>query len=596
MVMVDPATRSAPEVLRHSRAGWLGVGLAALSALLTLLGGRLARTGEVDGYGLIFALHPIYWVGVLVGLAATVVALRLAIVERPRYAILVPAVWLTAFHIGPHLAHAHLRFMTVWVHLGFVRLIDEQRTGDVLIDARFAWPGFFGAFVAPLADMDQGVLELLLRLWPAAIIGATGVLVSLLATRSYPTIPLIGPLAAVVYVLLSWTGQDYFSPQSFGYTAYLGMLVLLESGPLRTSSAWSASVPILARFAAAGGERPVSRSTPVFVVLIVLSLGAIVSHPLAPFFICTGLVILGLYGRTLAWRLLLMVGLAYVGWFLVAAEPWYSTRVEALVGQIGAFFTNLDRTTTERVVDSSPERLLVTQVRSLVGLSTFFTVLVIGLAMATERFRHLRPAIPLAPLAGIPSLALALQSYGGEIIFRVLLFTLPMAAILIARVLASFRVRALPVVVPVLVVLMTPPLLVARYGNESFEMTTAIDREVAEAAYARAEGDTLFVLDSGFFAFRDELVAPGPAGEPLRRRVFVEIGNQADQSFIDRVRDRAAEEDVDQVMVVISPSLQEWRRHGLNQPGHLEEVAEWLAEQPGVTVVYQGDGGWVLEL
>ena len=251
MVILDPSTRSAPEVLRHSRAGWLGVGLAVVSALLTMLGGRLARTEEVDGYGLILALHPLYWVGIAVGLAATVVALRLAIVERPRYAILVPAVWLVAFHVGPHLAHAHLRFMTVWVHLGFVRLIDEQRTGDVLIDARFAWPGFFGAFVAPLADMDQGVLELLLRLWPAAIIGATGILVSLLATRSYPTIPLIGPLAAVVYVLLSWTGQDYFSPQSFGYTAYLGMLVLLESAvrcePARPgaprSPSWPASPP-----------------------------------------------------------------------------------------------------------------------------------------------------------------------------------------------------------------------------------------------------------------------------------------------------------------------------------------------------------------
>ncbi len=595
--MLDPSTRPTPDVLRHSRAGWAGVGLAALSVVLTLVGGRTAPTGSVDGYGLISALPLLYWVGIAVGLAATAAALRLAIVERPRYAILVPAVWLAAFHVGPHLAHAHLRFPTVWVHLGFVRLIDQQRTGDILIDARFAWPGFFGAFVAPFGDMDEGVLELLLRLWPAAIIGATGILVSLLATRSYPTIPLIGPLAAVVYVLLSWTGQDYFSPQSFGYTAYLGMLVLLESGPLRTSSAWSASVPILARFAAAGGERPVSRSTPVFVVLIVLSLGAIVSHPLAPFFICTGLVILGLYGRTLAWRLLLMVGLAYVGWFLVAAEPWYSTRVDALVGQIGAFFSNLDQTTTERVVDSSSERRVVTQIRSLVGLATFFTVLVIGLAMATERFRHLRPAIPLAPLAGIPSLALALQSYGGEIIFRVLLFTLPMAAILIARVLASFRVRTLPVVVPVLVALMTPPLLVARYGNESFEMTTALDREVAEAAYARADGDTLFVLDSGFFAFRDRLLAPGLDGSgPLQRRVFVEIDHQADQGFVDRVRERATEEGVDRVMVVISPSLHQWRQHGRDQPGHLDEVAEWLAVQPGITVVFERDGGWVLEL
>ncbi|MEM9563019.1 MAG: hypothetical protein AAGA93_10395 [Actinomycetota bacterium] len=587
MVTLEARERTGAPLLSHSPAGWVGIALAALSMLLTLVGGRTTPSDEVDGYGIISALPPLYWVGLVVGLVATVVALRLAIVERPRYALLVPAVWLTAFHIGPHLAHAHLRFPTVWVHLGFVRLIDEQRTGEVLIDARFAWPGFFGTFVAPLAALDEPVLEVVLRLWPAAIIGATAVLVSLLATRSYPTVPLIGPLAAVVYVLLSWTGQDYFSPQSFGYTAYLAMLVLLESGPLRTSSAWSASVPVLARFAAAGGERPVSRTTPVFVVLLILSLGATVSHPLAPFFICTGLVILGLYGRTLAWRLLLMVGLAYLGWFLIAAEPWYSTRIEALVGQIGAFFTNLDRTTTERVVDSSAERVFVTNVRSLVGLSTFVTVLVIGVAMATERFRHLRPAIPLAPLAGIPSLALALQSYGGEIIFRVLLFTLPMAAILIARVLVSFRVRALPVLVPLVVVAMTPLLLLARYGNESFEMVTALDREATQAAYDRADDDTLFVLDSGFLAFRDRTIG---------RNAFIDEPLRADDDFVARMRAEAREQGLDRVLVVITPSMHQWRTHGTDRPGYLDEMAEWLITEAGATVVFERDRAWVLEL
>ncbi len=587
MVTVEASERPGAPLLSHSPAGWAGIGLAATSMLLTIVGGRLTPGDEVDGYGIISALPTLYWVGLAIGLLATAAALRLAIVERPRYALLVPTVWLTAFHIGPHLAHPHLRFHTVWVHLGFVRLIDEQRTGEILIDARFAWPGFFGTFVAPLAGLDDPVIEFVLRLWPAAIIGATAVLVSLLATRSYPTVPLIGPLAAVVYVLLSWTGQDYFSPQSFGYTAYLAMLVLLESGPLRTSSAWSASVPVLARFAAAGGERPVSRTTPVFVVLLILSLGAIVSHPLAPFFICTGLVILGLYGRTLAWRLLLIVGLAYLGWFLIAAEPWYSTRIETLVGQIGAFFTNLGSTTSERVVDSSPERVFVTNVRSLVGLSTFVTALIIGVAMATERFRHLRPAIPLAPLAGIPSLALALQSYGGEIIFRVLLFTLPMAAILIARVLASFRVQALPVLVPVVVAAMTPLLLLARYGNESFEMVTALDREAAEAAYERADDDTFFVLDNGFLAFWDRTVG---------RNAFAVKPLQANGDFVADLRADARARGLDRVLIVITPSMHQWRLHGTGQPGHLDEMAEWLITEAGATVVFDRDRAWVLEL
>ena len=144
MVTVEARERQGTPLLSHSPAGWAGIALAVVSMLLTLWGGRTTPSDRVDGYGIISALPAPYWIGLAVGLVATALALRLAIVERPRYALLVPTVWLTAFHIGPHLAHAHLRFPTVWVHLGFVRLIDEQRTGEVLIDARFAWPGFFG--------------------------------------------------------------------------------------------------------------------------------------------------------------------------------------------------------------------------------------------------------------------------------------------------------------------------------------------------------------------------------------------------------------------------------------------------------------------
>ncbi len=587
MVTLAVPERGRQSLVSHSRIGWLVLGLSIVSMVLTIIGGRSTPTEDVDGYGIITALPDLYWGGIVVGLLATAFALHLAIVERQRYAALVPAIWLAAFHIGPHLAHAHVRFPSVWVHLGFVDLIERERAGDVLVDARFAWPGFYGAFVAPLAQLDDAVLETIMRLWPAAIIAATGILVSLLATRSYPTVPLIGPLAAVVYVMLSWTGQDHFSPQSFGYTAYLTMLVLLESGPMRTSSAWSASVPVLSRFAAAGGERPVSRTTPVFVALIVLSFGAIVSHPLAPFFICTGLVILGLYGRTVAWRLVLLVAVTYLLWFVVAAEPWYSTQLDSLVDELGDLFVDVG-VSTGQVANASSERLVVTRVRSLVGVATFLAVPVIGLAMATERFRHLRPAIPLTPLAAIPSLALALQSYGGEVTFGILLFTLPMAAILIARVLATLRIQILPIVAPLLIVAMTPLLLVARFGDEAFEMTTAVDREVVQAAYDRAPEDALIVVDSGFVALQDQTIASNDVAE---------IEHRPDQTFIKDMRDAAELSGRSRIIVVITPSAQQWSTQGRDAPeGFLDDVARFVSEQPGAEVVFERDGGWVIEL
>ncbi len=577
-----------PQINSLSRTGRTAIVMAFVAVGLAIIGGITVPSSEVDGYGILLALPPVYWVGVALGAVASVLLLRAATLERTRYAVFVPLMWLGILHTAPHLAHDHFRFLTVWTHLGFVRVIDETGSGDVLIDARFAWPGFFGVFMAPLSNVNEPTLELVMRLWPTAILGGTAILVSALANRAYPTVPLIGPLSAVAYILLAWTGQDYFSPQSFGFTAYMAMLVLLESGPLRTSPAWSASVPFLARFAAAGGERPAARTRPVTVALIILSFGSIVSHPLAPFFICMGMVIMGLYGRTVAWRLLFIIGTAYVVWFFITSEPWWSTQLPSLIGQVGDIFSNGQSTTTDRVAGSSPERLVVASVRTWVGVGTFLSVLGIGVAMATERFRHLRPAVPLAPLAGIPSIALVLQSYGGEIIFRVVLFTLPMAAILIGRLLAAVRVRALPVLVPAFVLALLPVLLLARFGNEAFEMTSDIDRQVVLAGYDRAEDDTLFVLDNSFAPFMDQTIG---------RNIAVAIESEPNEEWLAKIEEWRVRREKSRVIVLFTPTQTQWRIHGMSSPpDHLEIMAEWLKQRSGTTVLFEGEGGWAIEL
>lgn len=588
MTALQQAWRPAVDRLALSQTGKLGLGLAGVALLLGLYGGRTTVTEDVGGYGVVSGLPPVYWVAVAIAAVATVVLLRVAIAERTRYAAAVPALWLGILHTAIHLAHDHFRFQTAWTHVGFTRYIEENHAGNVLIDARFAWPGFFGVFSASLPNVNETTLELAMRLWPTALLGGTAILISALATRSYPTVPLIGPLSATMYIMLAWTGQDYFSPQSFGFTVYLSILVLLESGPLRASPAWSASVPFLARFAAAGGDRPAARSPVVFVSLVVLAFGAIVSHPLAPFFICTGLIILGLYGRTVAWRLLAMVGFAYVAWFFITAEPWWSTRLADMIDQIGGFFGNTGASSTARVRSSSPERIFVTSVRTWVGVATFVTVLGAGIAMATERFRHLRPAIPLAPLAGVPSMALALQSYGGEIVFRVVLFTLPAAAILVGRLLAAVRIRAIPYVVPVVVLALMPWLLLARFGNEAFELTGAVDREAWLVAYEEAEGDALLVADNSFTPFADQTIGDNR---------FVEIEARADQSYVDDMRNLAESTGKERILVVFTPTQSQWRFHGRSFPvTFLDDVARWLEENADGEILYNKDGGWVVEL
>ena len=586
-------TQTRPQETSVSRqtlpsTGIAGIVIAVLGAVLALVGGLQTDSAAVDGYGIIFALPALYWVGVLVAMVASGLLLYAAMLGHKNLAIGVPLLWLLVAHTAPALAHAYARFSIVYIHLGFIRHIETERTGDVLIDARFAWPGFFGAFLPSLSELNPTLLDWFMRLWPTLFLLASAVLVAALARRSYPNRPLIGPMSSLVFVLLSWTGQDYFSPQSVGFFFYLAIIIVLESGPLRPRGAWSSHAPILSRFATAGGDRPEARSTASFVALLILSFATVVSHPLAPFFICGALVVLGIYGRTVAWRLVLIVALAYVIWVVVAAEPWWSTRVEELSDQLGSFFSNFRSSTSDRVETSSDAHLLVTRFRTVVGLSTFLSVLVMGIVMATERFRYLRPALPLAPLAGVPVLAAGLQSYGGEIIIRVLLFTLPMASILIARFLLALPRPAVPVIVPLLTAAIVPVFMITRFGNESFEMVTGPDREAVEAMYANVDDDTVFIADNAFL----------PWGDQMRESVDHRY-SQASQTdeWLEDVRAKAVDSEADRIIVVLTPSQSAWREHIDSAPNNsLDDIGEWLSTQPGVSVLYSNGGAWTLSM
>jgi hypothetical protein len=598
--------RRAPDLRQlvpASGPGRLGLGLAAGAAAATIVGARLTNSDKVAGYGLIDALPPLYWLGVVLATVATFLLLRAVVGGDRRLGPVVAGLWLVVLHLAPQLAHAHPRFSIVYVHLGFIRLIDTTHTGNILLDARFAWPGFFGAFISSLPSMSPPVLETVMRLWPAMITGAWTSLVAVLAHRSYPTKPLIAPVSGLVFVLLSWTGQDYFSPQSVGFFFYLSIIVIVECGPLRARGSWSSVAPILSRFATAGGDRPEARATPSYVALLVLSFGAVVSHPLAPFFICTGLMMLGLYGRRVAWRLLLLVGLGYFVWFAIAAQPYWIGAIKPMLAELGNL-SNVGRPPPERGGQApAATHTFVVTVRSAIGLSVFLGTLIMGVVMATNRFRHLRPALPLAPLAGIPVVAAGIQNYGGEMILRVFMFTLPMASILFARVLLSVPRRALPLGLSALALAFTPPFLVARFGNEVFEMVTDADWQAVQVLYDNADEHTLAVSDDSFqpWGYQDreriehrysEAQAASSWLRGLRAESDLKVHTGAYKEFEEyRV-------DASKILVLFTPSQSAWLEQvGGFPPRSLDTVGQWLSIQEGVTVLFHDDhGAWVLEI
>ncbi len=577
-----------PQVGELNRLGNLGLALAAVAALCGLVGGRAVDSQLVDGLGLLRAFPSLYWTGVALGAVGTFILLRVAATnEGTRYAPAVPMLWILLLHTAPQLAHAHPRFPTAWTHLGLLGVLDATGTGDVVTDPRLGWPGVHGVFMAPLAGLDSRLLESLLRIWPTFITGTTTILVAALARRSYPTVPLIGSLSAFTYVLLAWTGQDYFSPQSIGLLWFVAILVLLESGPLQTGTAWSSMVPILSGVSASGGDRPALRSTTAFVALMVLSLGAVVSHPMAPLFICLALFLLGLYGRSMAWRLLLFVGLAYIVWFLVSGHPWWNGP-----GDLTRPFAGLlDQTAAEltgSATAASPDHRLVMRSRLFLTLATFGSVALMGMAMGGERLRHLRPAVPLVPLIAAPVLLVALGGYDGASMIHAVWFTLPFASILAGRVLASVRVGALPVIGAVVAAVLCPLLLLTRFGGERFEFTTEPDRAAIRAAYDSADDDTLFVADSTFIPWGDE---------GLGSNAFAIRAVEASEAWIEMVGADAAATGKRRIVVILTDGQVGWSVHGRGQSaGALDEFAEWLLERPDSQLLFHEERSWTIEL
>lgn len=575
-------------VQRGPRLRPFGLALAFLAGTLALWGGSSADTDAVDGFGLISALPTVYWLAVVAATAATALLVFEAADPPPRgHTYTVPMLWLVLLHTAPQLAHDHVRSPAVWAHMGLIRVIEETGSGEVVVDGWFAWPGFFASLVAPLARLDAGPLETLLRFWPSAITGATAVLVAALARRSYPHQATIGMVSSLVYILLAWTGHDAFSPESVGILWYLGILVVVESGYLHTSSAWSSQVPVLSRFSAAGGDRPAGRSTPTFVALLILGYGAIVSHPVVPFFLCMALVILGVYGRRIAWRLLLFIGVSYGSWLLVSGSPWWSDGVAEFLNQVRDLTGNTQQS-TGGVNTPSAEQAVVSSVRSTLGIATYGSVLATATFMIAERYRHLRPAVPLVPLAVAPALVLGLHDNGDEIVTVAILFTLPLASILIGRILCLLRHPALGMSVIALVTTLPPVLLVARFGNESFEYATGSDRLAVEAAYTRADDDTLFVADNSFLPWRDRSIG---------RNAFVERTVEMSEAWISDVEQLAADEGKARIIVVLTRSQTNWRVHGEGgDPDSLAEFARWLLKRPGSEALFAQSGAWVIEL
>ncbi len=554
-----PETTSRAEAAAWAVAAVTGIALAAV-------GVAQADPDDIDGLGLFTALPAWYFAGVAVLLATLAVA-----IVRDRHLV----VWgllvsvTVLLHGLPGFIEPHPRFVVAWLHAGITDHIAEEGELLVFLDARFSWPGFFStsAFLQRIADTES--LRWMIRFMPVVVNLIAAVAVwNLARVLRYDRAQ--ANLAATIFVLVNWIGQDYFAPQSLAFLLALVLVtVVLAAFPADpTRSGWT--VRLLAPRPIARSGVDDQRAMLLYATVLVVAATIVVTHQLTPAFLGASLLLLGLFRRIRAPMLGPIVFVLMLGWLAFGAEAFWIGHLDDLFGSFGDIGGVVDANVAERRGGGSADRDLVLRART--GLILVVWVAALAVMLAQRRRRDLDPAT-VALFAG-PFVTVIAQPYGGELLLRVALFTLPICAVLIAgAVLRSSRVFT-SVMLGVALVAVLPVFVLARFGNESYEQVTSNDLAITELMYDTAPDGSLV-----YVASRQTLIDLERLDE-VRFRDVPEDLEMVD--FVARLRSQVVDEDR-HVYVLLTESQAAYGREALRRPPDWAE--EYAAQLLGFDVV-----------
>jgi hypothetical protein len=486
---------------------WASPILALLAVALLPLAAATTDLSGLDGWGLAKVLSPAAWASLACAVGACIAELRS---PRPRIPMLATATGvLVLCSTGlPSVVQPVARFTTSYVIAGFVDAIAGDGIPPPDIDARFFWPAFFAQWAWFRDAAGATDLDVVLRWFPpiVVLVWATGVYAlarSMLGGTRAPWV------AAWLFVGLNWIEQDYFSPQAEGILLLLTVLTF-ALGPLatrRTDAAgvpgWpmphpgSTRLPLLRRWLVAALTPPNRPTLPPRQLLLIyfcasLCLIALApEHQLTPFAIIGQLVVLAIVGRFRGRGLVIIAMAALVVYFVIGARDFWTSQIGLLLGtgDDGSTVQSgiLDRLAGD--VGQVAVKLLRIAVPGLTWL--------LAIAGAWVYWRRRRDLVPIF-LAAVPMAFAAVQSYGGELFLRIVLYGLPILTVLGTDALRAYvrRGRGREKLLTVGMLLLFPVLVLIRGGNDAYMVVTPEDIAMTRAAFAETPpGDKIVPLD-----------------------------------------------------------------------------------------------------
>lgn len=466
---------------------------------------------QMTDLGLVSVLPWLFYVAFLFLSAGFILTLRQKTLREPVLLLQVFLLILMLYGATLPIEQAP-RFNVTWRHAGLVDYVQRNHTIYPSTDAYLNWPGFFilSAFVADVAGLKSildvvpyaSIFNNLLYLGALLIIFRS-------ATKNHR----LAWVAIWLFFVTNWIAQDYFSPQGLNYFLYLTILgILLRWFQDRPGKRVLQILgrPRLLRFLSTSLPRqapPVaSRSRPLTLSIYVLALVvfSVSSHQLTPFAILFCVTALTLFRFNSFRNLPLIIGILIAAWMIFMATAFLKGNLTSMLQDIGHLEEAFHEGVTSRL-DGSPGHVFIVRFRLM------FTLGVWGLAFLGMFFRFrnrfrtydvfkVLPDARLLLLAIAPFALIPLQMYGGEMMLRVYLFTLPFMTFFVASLFYAERQTEISwkktMALGLLGVILIGSFFIARYGNEKIDQFTAKEVDAVHYFYEHAPAGSLLASPS----------------------------------------------------------------------------------------------------
>lgn len=410
------------------------------------------------------------------------------------------------------------RFAIGWKLAGIIDYVMQNGSVDGKIDAFFNWPAFFilMAFVTQIMGFDSAI----------AFMGWAPVFFNLLYLgplwmifSAATTDKRLVVLGVWFFYLANWIGQDYLAPQAFNYFFFLTIVAVILTylrGPawqpepvvrrIRNFSPLANRLVSKVEVWVQGEEQPVAPSTPgqraaAVGIIMIIFIAMVSSHQLTPFATLAALGALIFFNRCTALTLPLMLGVLASTWIIYMATPYLAGHMENISSPVGSVGSNIDANLTGRF-RGSPGHIFINYTR------TGMTLFIWGLAFlgGLRRFRNGYRDWGQTIVALTPFPLLLLQAYGGELLLRIYLFSIPFMAFFVAalfypsptvgkRWLSNFSLLVVSLTLLV-------GFLFTRYGNERMMYFTPEEVSAVQYLYDTAEPGSQLVAATGTLPWR----------------------------------------------------------------------------------------------